>query len=89
MSVRRLGAIAVNCMLYPEIGTKSRSDGQVPAVLGGIGGDALEQAVVIPAEREQDITWAFHVGTGKGQLTELGGVTKNGTDRLPSRSAGT
>ena len=63
--------------------------GQVPAVLGGIGGDALEQAMVIPTEREQDITWAFHVGTGKGQLTELGGVTKNGTDRLPSRSAGT
>ena len=54
--------------------------GQVPAVLGGIGGDALEQAMVIPTEREQDITRAFHVGTGKGQLTELGRVTKNGTD---------
>ena len=30
MGVRRLGAIAVNCMFYPEIGTKDRLDGNLP-----------------------------------------------------------
>jgi len=43
---------------------------QVPAVLGGIGGDALEQAVVIPTEREQHVPGAFH---GLGRLIKAVG----------------
>ena len=34
--------------------------GQVPAVFGGVGGDALEQTVIIPAECKEDVPGAFH-----------------------------
>ena len=34
MGVRGLGAIAVNCMFYPEIGTKDRLDGNASSPSG-------------------------------------------------------
>jgi len=34
--------------------------GQMPAVFGGVGRDALEQPMVIPAEGEEDVPGAFH-----------------------------
>ena len=46
----------------------------MPAVLRGVGGDALEEPVVIPAEREEDVAWAFQGvgGLGKGAVSQAG-----------------
>jgi hypothetical protein len=43
----------------------------MPAVLGSVSGDALEQSVIIPTEGEKHVPGAFH---GLGQLIEAVGL---------------